>query len=90
MVHLREGNDRMEEYFRKLRFSKEHHLGLGDIRLTIAQQEELTTLHKKEVEELRTLLTYASRLLHNYLPTEDSLIEYYREELPKRNRKSSK
>ena len=30
-----------EEYFKELRFNADHHLGLGDVRLTIAQQEEL-------------------------------------------------
>lgn len=29
----------IEKYFKKLRFDKNHHLGLGDIRLTVAQQE---------------------------------------------------
>jgi hypothetical protein len=29
------------DYFHKLRFDPKHHLGLGDIRLTIAQQEEI-------------------------------------------------
>lgn len=32
------------EYFKKLRFDKNHHLGLGDIRLTIAQQDEIIQL----------------------------------------------
>lgn len=31
----------MEQYFAELRFSDKYHLGLGDIRLTVAQQEEL-------------------------------------------------
>lgn len=31
----------IENYFNKLRFDKNHHLGLGDIRLTIGQQEEI-------------------------------------------------
>lgn len=30
--------------FEELRFDKNHHLGLGDIRLTIAQQEEICEL----------------------------------------------
>ena len=30
--------------FEQLRFDKNHHLGLGDIRLTIAQQEEICEL----------------------------------------------
>ena len=32
------------KYFERLRFDKAHHLGLGDIRLTIAQQEEICSL----------------------------------------------
>ena len=31
----------VSDYFRKQRFSKTNHLGLGDIRLTIGQQEEI-------------------------------------------------
>lgn len=31
----------LSEYFRKLRFDKDHHLGMGDIRLTLGQQEEI-------------------------------------------------
>jgi hypothetical protein len=36
------------EYFRKLRFDPNHHLGLGDIRLTLGQQEELVALMRAE------------------------------------------
>jgi len=31
----------LEQYFKKLRFNKKYHLGLGDIRLTMGQQEEI-------------------------------------------------
>jgi hypothetical protein len=31
----------LERYFKNLRFHKDHHLGSGDIRLTIGQQEEI-------------------------------------------------
>ena len=34
----------LRECFNQLRFDKNHHLGLGDIRLTIAQQEEICEL----------------------------------------------
>lgn len=34
----------LREYFKQLRFDKNHHLGLGDIRLTIGQQEEICDL----------------------------------------------
>jgi len=40
--------DDIREYFRLLRFHKDFHLGLGDIRLTIAMQEEVI----KIVEEI--------------------------------------
>ena len=31
----------MSKYFHRLRHNKRHHLGLGDVRLTLAQQEAL-------------------------------------------------
>jgi hypothetical protein len=34
----------LRECFKQLRFDKNNHLGLGDIRLTIAQQEEICDL----------------------------------------------
>lgn len=34
----------LEEYFLKLRFDKNHHLGCGDIRLTLGQQDELLAM----------------------------------------------
>lgn len=34
----------LRKCFEQLRFDKNHHLGLGDIRLTIAQQEEICEL----------------------------------------------
>lgn len=83
----------IEDYFCKLRFDADHHLGLGDIRLTIAMQEELIAMYNKEVkdkEKLSELLTYASRLLHRYLPTEDSLTDYYKEELEMRKIRGGK
>ena len=30
-----------KELFKRLRFNKNHHLGMGDIRLTIGQQDAL-------------------------------------------------
>jgi hypothetical protein len=41
----------IENYFHKLRFDKNHHLGLGDIRLTIAQQDELVALFKQKLQQ---------------------------------------
>lgn len=37
----------IDKYFNNLRFDKSHHLGLGDIRITIAQQEEIINKIKK-------------------------------------------
>ena len=34
----------LRECFKQLRCDKNHHLGLGDIRLTIAQQDEICDL----------------------------------------------
>ena len=56
----------IEEYFERLRFDPNHHTGLGDIRLTIAQQEEIIQMfedhkndsyigYQKKVEELITV-----------------------------------
>lgn len=36
--------DYLAEYFQKLRFAPEHHLGGGDIRLTMAQQDEVVAM----------------------------------------------
>lgn len=41
----------LENYFKKLRFNKKYHLGLGDIRLTIGQQEKIINKLKKELNE---------------------------------------
>jgi len=46
----------ISEYFEKLRFDDKHHLGLGDIRLTMAQQEEIIKENERLIE---TLLFYA-------------------------------
>jgi hypothetical protein len=34
----------LRKFFEQMRFDKNHHLGSGDIRLTIAQQEEICEL----------------------------------------------
>lgn len=39
---------KLKKYFEKLRFSESNHLGLGDIRLTIGQQEEIVELFLNE------------------------------------------
>jgi hypothetical protein len=42
-----------EEWFKKLRFDDNHHLGLGDIRLTIGQQEEILAALAEKEREIR-------------------------------------
>ncbi len=37
---------KIERYFKKMRHDQSHHLGLGDIRLTIAQQDEIVEMAK--------------------------------------------
>jgi len=41
----------LEDHFSKLRFSKHHHLGLGDIRLTLGQQDAIISLAKKAIKK---------------------------------------
>ena len=53
-----------EEWFRRLRFDDDHHLELGDIRLTIGQQEEILAAlmkWKATAEELNDALGLMSR-----------------------------
>lgn len=38
----------LSKYFEQLRFDKNHHLGMGDIRLTIGQQEEICALLERQ------------------------------------------
>ncbi len=40
------GPDDLEEYFKRLRFHKAFHLGLGEIRLSLGQQEEIVAALK--------------------------------------------
>lgn len=42
----------LEKYFKKLRFDQNHHLGMGDIRLTIAQQEEILEMVKADEQDV--------------------------------------
>lgn len=42
----------VSQYFRELRFDTRHHLGLGDIRITMAQQEEIVSYVKKLEDRL--------------------------------------
>ena len=42
----------IKKYFKELRFNPAHHIGAGDIRITIGQQEEI----EREVSRLRDAL----------------------------------
>ena len=48
--------------FKQLRFDKDFHLGLGDIRLTVGMQEEIDE-HIAELEEQNIQLEFALKLL---------------------------
>jgi hypothetical protein len=48
----------LSDYFRKLRFDKDHHLGLGDIRLTMHQQDEICELISNRFLEILEKNTY--------------------------------
>lgn len=39
----------VSEYFRKLRMDDNHHLGLGDVRISAAQQTEIVVLIEKQI-----------------------------------------
>lgn len=43
----------LAEYFSKLRMDKNHHLGLGDIRLTLSQQYEIYKMVEKKLNKMR-------------------------------------
>ena len=43
--------EELEKYFSKLRHNKKFHLGLGDVRLTIAMQEEIVEIAKRNAAE---------------------------------------
>ena len=45
----------IKEYFKKLRFDKNHHTELGDIRLTIGQQEEIIKMFKEALKKQREI-----------------------------------
>jgi len=52
----------MDEIFKKLRFDESHHIGIGDIRLTIAQQHELAVIYNKLKQENAKLKEEIKRL----------------------------
>lgn len=55
----------LESYFDRLRKDPAHHLGLGDIRLTLAQQEELSKAPSPEAD-----LVACARVFHDaYCPS---------------------
>ena len=46
------------DWFRNLRFDKNHHMGMGDIRLSIDQQEQLTAALAQARADVEVLLRY--------------------------------
>lgn len=48
----------IEEFFLKLRFDPAHHLGLGDVRLTLGQQDELIAAFKRSSDVARDAARY--------------------------------
>ena len=49
------------DYFHTLRFDENHHLGLGDIRLTIAQQEEIVSMVEEILQPKTAPIPYATK-----------------------------
>jgi hypothetical protein len=47
----------ISDYFDKLRHDKNHHLGLGDIRLTVAQQQEIEAMFERLEGEMEVYMT---------------------------------
>lgn len=44
----------IEKYFLDLRFNAKHHLGLGDIRLTLGQQDEILERLRNDHQSVET------------------------------------
>ena len=44
----------LEKYFLELRFNDKHHLGLGDIRITLGQQDEILEILRKNHSSVET------------------------------------
>ena len=70
----------IEEYFKKLRFYNKHHLGLGDIRLTIGQQEEIIEMFNDKVGQIEPLVIpkIAGITPEEFLEN----LEFYNEDMP--------
>lgn len=50
------------EYFEKLRLDENHHLGLGDIRLTMSQQEEIISKVRALEDLIESYRAYTSNI----------------------------
>ena len=64
----------LSELFHELRHDKNHHLGLGDIRLTVGQQEEIEAMFaalEAERDALKMELVNERKLHLGYLLVED-------------------
>ncbi len=61
------------ERFKELRFDEKHHLGLGDIRLTISEQDEITEellALRRDIEKLEAEAKHMLYGDHEDEPTE--------------------
>jgi len=65
--------DDIESYFKELRFDNKSHLGLGDIRLTIGQQEDIINYHRQFVSRVRLAFNY---LLHEIADKHEDSLAY--------------
>lgn len=55
----------LRDYFEKLRFDPNHHLGMGDIRLTMGQQEEILKMLEDEALQDKADKEYQDYLRDN-------------------------
>ena len=68
----------LEAFFERLRFDKTRHIGLGDIRLTIADQDELLSLTRSvaqpsapTVDQIMEVVRKADKDWHDYYDDEE-------------------
>lgn len=56
----------INKYFHDMRFDESKHLGLGDVRITIAEQEELISLIKERDAKIAELQSHWAKLVKDY------------------------
>ncbi len=76
----------LQEYFLKLRFDKSSHIGLGDIRLTLGQQDEILdafAARPEGAQQYRDALdkaAYALFQLKRFVDMPEAAIDFCRKE----------